>query len=866
MHRGIRRALLAGAAACGLAAAAPHTAAAASCSWMDTSQSAAQRSGELVAAMSLDDKINLVTGSIGFGSGTINPGSAATVAGNPALCLPSLVMNDAGAGIGDLQTGTTAFPDSIGQTATWDRAAQQQFGEALGQEAFTKGVNVLLAPGMDVTRTPLNGRTFEYAGEDPYLAGKSAAATIRGVQSEHVVATAKHYALNSQEVNRNTNSEDADEQTEQEIYLAPFETAVREGGAGAAMCAYNQVHGVYSCENPDLLNTILKGQFGFTGWVMSDWFGTHSTAAAANAGLDQEMPGGQFFGPALKTAVQNGDVPMARLDDMVHRIAFTMFRLGLFDHVPAEGADAANAVATTPAHLAAARATADEGAVLLKNAGNVLPLAAHGKTIAVIGPAADDAGAQNAYQGAGSGRVPLIGTKPDVVSPLSAITARAGADGGSVVFDKGTDPQAAAAVAKNADVAVVVVHNISTEGVDLPDLRLHSGSCDVFTGCKYDGTDENALIQAVADANPHTVVVLNTSSAVTMPWLDNVSAVLETWYPGQQYGTALASLLFGDTNPSGKLPRHLPRLRPAGTLGRRHAAIPGRRHQRRSTAKASTSATAGTTPSTPRPCSRSATGCPTPASRSRTDGHDRASTARPTCRSTSPTPARVPAPTSPRSTSAPARPFPASNKPSARCAASTASRSTPARPSTRRSPSTPAPSSTGTATGQTGPPTTGSGRSGSATPPPTCRSRDHCPARAHLPDRRRRRHRAGHPVAQAGRARVIRGVRARRRQDVHGVHDGRSAEHRGRRDAERLRSRPPDQRERSRCRTRCRSRCRSRAGTPPVSHDPVTIGFSQHIGAGDAAAHRHLQPHPHVHALDNHALRRLIRQTVPGGG
>ncbi len=152
MHRGIRRALLAGAATCAVAAVTPHTAAAASCAWMDTSQSAAQRTGELVAAMSLDDKINLVTGSIGFGSGTINPGSAATVAGNPALCEPSLVMNDAGAGIGDLQTGTTAFPDSIGQTATWDRAAQQQLGEALGQEAFTKGVNVLLAPGMDVTR------------------------------------------------------------------------------------------------------------------------------------------------------------------------------------------------------------------------------------------------------------------------------------------------------------------------------------------------------------------------------------------------------------------------------------------------------------------------------------------------------------------------------------------------------------------------------------------------------------------------------------------------------------------------------------------------------------------------------------------
>ena len=566
MHRGIRRTLAASAAACAVAAAAPHTAAAASCSWMDASQSAAQRTGELVAAMSLDDKIGLVTGSIGFGSGTINPGSAATVAGNPALCLPSLVMNDAGAGIGDLQTGTTAFPDSIGQTATWDPTAQEQLGEALGQEAFAKGVNVLLAPGMDITRTPLGGRTFEYAGEDPYLAGESAAATIRGVQAEHVVATAKHYALNSQEVNRNTNSEDADEQTEQEIYLAPFETAVREGGAGAVMCAYNQVHGVYSCENPDLLNTILKGQFGFTGWVMSDWFGTHSTAAAANAGLDQEMPGGQYFGPALKAAVQAGDVPMARLDDMVHRIAFTMFRLGLFDHVPAEGADAAAATATTPAHMATARATADEGAVLLKNQGGVLPLSGKGRTIAVIGPSADDAGAATSYQGAGSGHVPLIGTAAGVVSPLSAITARAGADGGSVVFDKGTDPQAAAAVAKNADVAVVVVHNVSTEGVDLPDLKLHDGSCDVFTGCTYGGTDQDALISAVAAANPHTVVVLQTAGPVTMPWLSAVPGVLETWFPGQEDGHVVSDLLFGDVNPSGKLPVTFPASESDGPL------------------------------------------------------------------------------------------------------------------------------------------------------------------------------------------------------------------------------------------------------------------------------------------------------------
>ncbi len=565
MHRRTHRALVLSALAIAAAAAAPAHAAAASCSWMDTGKSATQRADELVAAMSLDDKVALVTGTIGFGQGTINPGSAAVVAGNDALCIPSLVMNDAGAGIGDLQTGTTAYPDSLGQTASWDRAAQEQLGVALGQEAFTKGVNVLLAPGMDITRTPLGGRTFEYAGEDPFLAGESAAATIKGVQSQHVVATAKHYALNSQEVNRNTNSEDADEQTMQELYLAPFEAAVK-AGAGAVMCGYNKVDSVYSCENPTLLNTILKGQFGFGGWVMSDWFGTHTTAPSANAGLDQEMPGGQYFGAALKSAVQAGDVPAARLNDMVRRIAFTMFRLGLFDHVPAEGAAAAAANAVTPAHVATARSVAEEGAVLLKNEQGVLPLNAKGKTIAVIGPAADDAGAANAYQGAGSGHVPLIGTAPGVVSPLSAITARAAVDGGAVTFDRGSDAQTAAALARTADVAVVVVHNISTEGVDLPDLGLHAGSCDVFTGCKYDPTDQDALIGAVAAANPHTVVVLQTAGPVTMPWLAAVPGVLETWYPGQEDGRVVADLLFGDVNPSGKLPVTFPAALSDGPL------------------------------------------------------------------------------------------------------------------------------------------------------------------------------------------------------------------------------------------------------------------------------------------------------------
>ncbi len=542
-------------------------ASAASCPWMDSAQPAAQRATALLGAMSLADKIQMVTGGGEFNPQGPNPPAASYIAANPALCIPALVMNDATAGVGDEQQLTTAFPDSIALAAAWDPSLAERYGAVLGREAFAKGVNVLLGPGVDIARNPLNGRNFEYAGEDPYLAGQAAAGVVQGIQSQHVIATVKHYALNDQETNRMTDSSDADERTMQEIDLPAFDAAVK-AGVGSVMCSYNRVNSVYACENPYLLHSVLDDQFAFSGFVMSDWGANHSTVASANAGLDMEMPGGvgtspEFWGPALQTAVQDGQVSTAVLNSMVHRILYTMFRLGLFDHVPAEGAQAAATPATNSDSLAMATSVAEEGTVLLKNAGGVLPLSGPAKRIAVIGPAANEAGATLAEQGYGSGHVPMFSYQPGVVSPLQSITARAAQAGDVVTYADGESTADAVAAASAADVAVLFVNDAEIEGADRPDLNAHAGTCSFLdfassTSCSYTPLDENALVSAVAAANPHTIVVIQSGGPIAMPWAGQVQGILENWFPGQVDGNAIAPILFGDVDPSGKLPATFP--------------------------------------------------------------------------------------------------------------------------------------------------------------------------------------------------------------------------------------------------------------------------------------------------------------------
>src|SRR3954467_11159769 len=526
------------------------------CPWMNRSLSADERAQMLLAKMTIAQKDQLLYQSQPVWA---HYGVAGYVPGQPDLCIPDLVLNDAGQGVGDHEINTVAFPAPKSQASSWDPALMRRFGQALGWEALHKGINVQLAPGIEIDRLPVNGRNFEYLSEDPYFAGQGAAALVTGIQDEHVVATVKHYVANSQENNRMTDSSDVDDRTMHELYAAPYETAIRDGHAGSVMCSYNRINGAYACENANTLNRILKGQLGFDGWVMSDWGGTHSTIPAALNGLDQEMglSPGQYFNQPLKDAVTSGKVPLSRLDDMVLRITRTMFRIGLFDHPAAAEPAAYGADVRRAEDVALARKLSEEGRVLLKNDGPILPLTSQGQRIVVIGPGAGPQGAALLYNGGGSAHIPEIGDKPDVVSPLQGITQRAQAQQDVVTYADGSSQDDAIAAASAADVAVVFVGDQDSEGNDRPTMSLASGNCSL-AGCAPSTVDQDALISAVAGANPNTIVVLDTGGPVTMPWLKQVKGLFEAWFPGQEDGNAIAALLFGDVNPSAKLTQTFP--------------------------------------------------------------------------------------------------------------------------------------------------------------------------------------------------------------------------------------------------------------------------------------------------------------------
>jgi beta-glucosidase len=405
---------------------------------------------------------------------------------------------------------------------------------------------------VNLMRDPRNGRNFEYAGEDPLLAGVMVGNAVKGIESNHIISTVKHYALNDQETGRNELDARIDNTAFRMSDLLAMELALGQSDAGSVMCSYNRVNGPYACENDWLLNQVLKRDWGFRGFVMSDWGATHSTVAAANHGLDQqsghEFDKSPYFGGALEEAVKTGAVPQARLDDMVYRIVRTMFAKGVVDNPVKEGG-----AIDARAHAAVSRATEEEGIVLLKNEGRVLPLAKSVRTIAVIGGHADagvlaGGGSSLVYPAGGNA---VKGLKPDTwpgpmvyhpSSPLRAIQAQA--PGANVVFDDGSDPARAARVASQADVVLVFATQWLGESFDAESLALP------------DRQDE--LVASVAGANARTVVVLETGGPVAMPWLDKVPAVLEAWYPGTGGGEAIANVLFGAVNPSGHLPATFP--------------------------------------------------------------------------------------------------------------------------------------------------------------------------------------------------------------------------------------------------------------------------------------------------------------------
>ncbi|WBO21218.1 beta-glucosidase [Sphingomonas abietis] len=562
--RSILRSVLLGSAA--LALTAPVLAAPAK-PWLNLSLSPEARARAIVGQMTQDEKLQIVrtwfppfaTGKPGAPTDMIP--SAGEMVGIPRLGIPTLRESDASLGVanqveqrkGDV---ATALPASLATAASFDPQVAYEGGAMIGAEARAKRFNVLLAGGVNLTRDPWGGRDFEYLGEDPLLSGLLAGASIKGVESNHIVSTIKHYALNAQETGRMVYDARIGQPALHESDLLAFQIGIEKGQPGSVMCSYNLVNGDHSCESHELLTSVLRGDWGYKGWVMSDWGAVHSTVKAANAGLDQdsgaELDSGDFFRAKLRDAVAKGDVPQARLDAMVTHILTGIVSSGLYDHP----SPAAVEPIDYAAHALVAQKAAEEGIVLLRNKGGLLPLAATATTVVLIGGHAD----VGVLSGGGSSQVRSVGGVPIEIplksgpaasfarttwhgsSPLKAI--RAMLPGADVRYVDGSDPAAAAAAAKSADIALVFATQWRTEAEDVHDLALPDG--------------QDALIAAVAAANPRTAVVLETGGPVTMPWLDKVPAVLAAWYPGQRGGEAIANILFGKVNPSGRLPITFP--------------------------------------------------------------------------------------------------------------------------------------------------------------------------------------------------------------------------------------------------------------------------------------------------------------------
>ncbi|MFI0452105.1 beta-glucosidase H [Actinomadura sp. 6N118] len=644
--------------------------------WMDRRLPAAQRAAHLLPRMTLDEKASMT-------ASLYDDRYARETLPIDRLCIPALRLNNGPAGVGSggpVQPQTTALPAPLGLAATFDGAMARAYGEVLGRETRDTGRNLMEGPDVDIARVPLNGRTFEAYGEDPYLSGRIVTDAVKGIQAQGVIAEPKHYVANTQETDRNTIDERIDERTLRQIYLRPYEMSVKQGRAGAVMCAKNLVNGAHACEHKDLLQGVLKNEWGFDGLVVSDFNSCYDTVRCAEGGLDFELPVGKYYGAKLKAAVEAGQVSAANLDDHARRILTTMFRFGIFDRPQR----------TRPIDVerdgAVARRVAEDATVLLKNDDRVLPLR-KGRSVALIGPSSRTAmiggggsvGVAPTYQvnaldavkrrgvrvTHAQGMPPVeLGPQPAIptyalksedgrpgltaryyknptwtgepaltrVDPWIAIDPSGGPphvpgfppdgwsirwtgtlsapadgdytlhltnyraaslylDGVKLIENAGSFPSAtksvtvrltagqrhtfqvdwtkpagqamisvawtpppgladpqiaeAARIARTADTAVVFAANKDTEGRDRPGLGLPG--------------HQDQLIEAVARANPRTVVVLNTGGPVLMPWAGKVAAIVQAWYPGQEHGNAAASVLLGERDPSGRLPITFPK-------------------------------------------------------------------------------------------------------------------------------------------------------------------------------------------------------------------------------------------------------------------------------------------------------------------
>jgi len=516
--------------------------------WMNKSLPPERRAQLLIQAMTLDEKLTLVHGAAPCGDVWTDPCAnpvkeyVGYFPPNLRLGIPAITMSDGRAAVENGARDVTLFPVAVQVASGWDIDVMNQFGKALGQEQRIKGTSVMLGPTIDVVRVPEWGRIFETYGEDPFFNAQMAAAEINGIQSQGPLADANMYLMMNQEKNRDGGQNTiVDERVMQEIYLPPFAAAIEQAHVGTFMCAYVKTNGVYSCENKYLLTDVLRTQLHFDGWVMSDWGATHSTVPAFNNGQDQQTPDSAFFGAKLKEAIQAGQVTTQTLDTHVLHVLVPIFRAGMFDRSnPTELTGKWTADARSPEHDALARTIAEQGTVLLQNKGKILPLSV-AQSIAIIGKAGSTA---PKVETNGS-----EGVAPYIVSPLDGVRHRTSA---KVTSYDGADLAAAAELALHADVALVFVETHESEGDDRDNLALPD--------------NQDALIAAVAAANKNTIVLLNTGGAVLMPWIDRVAGILQAWYPGQEEGNALAALLYGDVNPSAKLPLTFPRTAAAQPL------------------------------------------------------------------------------------------------------------------------------------------------------------------------------------------------------------------------------------------------------------------------------------------------------------
>ena len=512
--------------------------------WMNPNLSPDERADLVLKQLTLDEKIALLHGNgmsrAAFWTMPLTDlanGGAGYVEGVKRLGIPGLVMSDAAYGVRDSSANgrySTAMPSSLGAASSWDTESACAYGGVIGSELRAQGFNMTLGGGVDLAREPRNGRTFEYAGEDPLLAGTIVGNLMKCEQAQHVVGDIKHYAMNDQETGRNFVNAIISKRGMQESDLLAFHIAISIANPGAVMCGYNRVNGDYNCENSYLLHDVLKKQWGFKGFVDSDWGGTHSTEKASAAGLDQEQPMANYFGTKLKEAVDAGRVPLSEIDDHARRVLYAEFLSGVVDDPPQKS------VVDVEKGFEVAQHVEENSIVLLKNRNSILPIVpSRVHSITIIGGHAD----VGMISGAGSAQVDPPGGNAIMppgkgatkwqdhiwfpTSPLLAL--RAKLPNTKITFDPGTDPASAAKLARNSDLVIVFAYQWESEGMDLPNLSLPD--------------NQDALIAQVAVANPHTIVVLETGTAVTMPWLDKVAGVVEVWFAGSSVPQAWPALL-----------------------------------------------------------------------------------------------------------------------------------------------------------------------------------------------------------------------------------------------------------------------------------------------------------------------------------